>query len=116
MDLATFVKKRRKSVHLTQEEFAEIDNNGTRREEVIEPLTNYFLTRLQKEYNDSNTLIGGIFTASNRNLTDTNITDIHNAAYTGGVDFKHQWNNRTWFAAGNLVMSKVLGSKEAIYK
>ena len=100
---------------ITQEEFAEIDNNGTRREEVIEPLTNYFLTRLQKEYNDSNTLIGGIFTASNRNLTDTNITDIHNAAYTGGVDFKHQWNNRTWFAAGNLVMSKVLGSKEAIY-
>ena len=100
---------------ITQEEFAEIDNNGTRREEVIEPLTNYFLTRLQKEYNNSNTLIGGIFTAANKNLTDTNITDIHNAAYTGGVDFKHQWNNRTWYAAGNLVMSKVLGSKEAIY-
>ena len=100
---------------ITQEEFAEIDNNGTRRDEVIEPLTNYFLTRLQKEYNNSNTLIGGIFTAANKNLTDTNITDIHNAAYTGGVDFKHQWNNRTWYAAGNLVMSKVLGSKEAIY-
>ncbi|WP_347173468.1 DUF5916 domain-containing protein [Polaribacter uvawellassae] len=100
---------------VTQEEFAEIDTNGTRRQEVIEPLTNYFLTRLQKEYNNSNTLIGGIFTASNRNLTDTNITDIHNAAYTGGVDFKHQWNERTWYAAGNLVMSKVLGSKQAIY-
>jgi len=101
---------------VTQEEFAEIDNNGTRRQEVIEPLTNYFLTRLQKEYNNSNTLIGGIFTASNKNLSNTNITDIHNAAYTGGIDFRQQWNNRTWYAEGNLVMSKVLGSKESIYK
>jgi hypothetical protein len=100
---------------VTQEEFAEIDNNGVRRQEVIEPLTNYFLTRLQKEYNKSNTLIGGIFTASNKNLENTNITDIHNAAYTGGFDFRHQWNNRTWYAEGNIVMSKVLGSKEAIY-
>ncbi len=100
---------------VTQEEFAEIDNNGTRRKEIIEPLTNFFLTRLQKEYNNSNTLIGGIFTATNRNLTDTNITNIHNAAYTGGVDFRHQWNNRTWYVEGDIVVSKVLGSAESIY-
>ena len=99
---------------VTQEEFAEIDNNGTRREEVIEPLTNFFLTRLQKEYNNSNTLIGGIFTATNRNLAGTKINSIHNAAYTGGVDFKHQWSNRTWYVEGDVVVSKVLGSKEAI--
>ncbi|MDG1040751.1 MAG: DUF5916 domain-containing protein [Polaribacter sp.] len=100
---------------ITQEEFAEIDTRGKRRKEVIEPLTNFFLTRLQKEYNHSNTLIGGIFTATNRNLTDTNITDMHNAAYSGGIDFKHQWKNRTWYVEGNMVVSKVLGNKEAIY-
>ena len=100
---------------VTQEEFAEIDNNGSRRKQVVEPLTNFFLTRLQKEYNNSNTLIGGMFTATNRNLTDTGISGMHNAAYTGGIDFKHQWNNRSWYVEGNMVMSKVLGSKEAIY-
>ena len=100
---------------VTQEEFAEIDNSGSRRKEVVEPLTNFFLTRLQKEYNNSNTLIGGIFTATNRNLTDTGISGMHNAAYAGGLDFKHQWNNRSWYVEGNVVMSKVLGSKEAIY-
>jgi hypothetical protein len=100
---------------VTQKEFAEIDNNGTRREEVIEPLTNFFLTRLQKEYNNSNTLIGGMFTATNRNLTDTNINSLHNAAYSGGVDVRHQWNNRSWYVEGNVILSKVLGSKEAIY-
>lgn len=100
---------------VTQEEFAEIDNNGTRRKEVVEPFTNYFLTRLQKEYNNSNTLIGGIFSATNRNLNNTNITSIHNAAYTGGIDVKHQWNNRTWYAEGDFIMSKVLGSKQSIF-
>ena len=100
---------------VTQEEFAEIDNNGSRRKQVVEPLTNFFLTRLQKEYNNSNTLIGGMFTATNRNLTDTGISGMHNAAYAGGLDFKHQWNNRSWYVEGNVVMSKVLGSKEAIY-
>lgn len=100
---------------VTQEEVAVIDFNGNRRKEIVEPLTNFFLTRLQKEYNNSNTLIGGIFTATNRNLADTNITDIHNAAYTGGVDFRHQWNNRTWYVEGDIVVSKVLGSAESIY-
>lgn len=100
---------------VTQEEIALIDNNGTRRKEVVEPLTNFFLTRLQKEYNNSNTLIGGMFTATNRNLTDTNINSLHNSAYSGGVDVKHQWNNRSWYVEGNVVLSKVLGSKESIY-
>ena len=100
---------------VTQEEFAEIDNNGTRRKEVIEPLTNFFLTRLQKEYNNSNTIFGGIITATNRNLDGTNINNLHNSAYSAGVDFMHQWNNRTWYVASNLVMGKVLGSEEAIY-
>ncbi len=100
---------------VTQEEYAEIDANGIRREEVVEPLTNYFLTRLQKEYNNSNTIVGGIITATNRNLTDTNITSLHDAAYAGGIDFRHQWNNRSWYVEGNVVASKVLGSKESIY-
>ena len=44
---------------VTEEETAEIDKNGIRRFEVVEPLTNFFLTRLQKEFNESNTFIGG---------------------------------------------------------
>jgi hypothetical protein len=99
---------------VTQEEVAVIDYNGVRREEVVEPLTNFFLTRLQKEYNNSNTLVGGILTATSRNLTDTNINSLHNAAYTGGLDVRHQWNNRSWYVEGNIVVSKVLGSAEAI--
>lgn len=99
---------------VTQEEFAEIDNNGTRREVSIEPLTNYFLARVQKEFNNSNTFIGGIVTATNRNFEEGDFTTLHKAAYSGGIDFKHQWKKRQWYYGGNLAMSKVIGSKEAI--
>lgn len=99
---------------VTEEETAEIDKNGIRRFEVVEPLTNFFLTRLQKEFNESNTFIGGIFSATNRNLNNTQIDYLHTSAFTGGLDFKHQWNNRDWYVGGNVVLSKVSGSKTAI--
>ena len=98
---------------ITANEYATIDNNGNRREELVEPLTNYFLGRLQKDFNERNTFVGGIFTATNRNLTD-NLQFLHKSAYTGGLDFKHQWSDRAWYVGGNVVFSRVEGSKEAI--
>jgi hypothetical protein len=98
---------------VTAKEYAEIDNNGTRREEVVEPLTNYFLGRLQKDFNNHNTFIGGIFTVTNRDLPD-NLEFLHKSAFTGGLDFKHQWKNRVWYIGGDIVFSHVKGSTEAI--
>ncbi len=99
---------------LTQKEFAEFDNNGERRKEVIEPQTNYLLTRIQKDFNNNNSFIGGIITATNRNLEGNNISLLNTSAYTGGIDFKHQWKNRKYYVGGNIVASKIIGSKEAI--
>jgi len=98
---------------VTSKEYAEIDNNGERREELVEPFTNYFVGRLQKDFNNHNTFIGGIFTATNRNLTD-NLSFLHKSAYSGGLDFKHQWKDRVWYVGGNVVVSHVEGSAEAI--
>lgn len=98
---------------MTGREFAEIDNNGTRRKELVEPLTNYFVGRLQKDFNERNTFIGGIFTATNRRLED-NLNFLHRAAYTGGLDFTHNWKDRTYYLQGNIVASHIEGSKEAI--
>lgn len=98
---------------MTAREFAEIDNSGDRRKEAVEPFTNYFVGRLQKDFNNQNSFIGGIFTATNRNLPD-NLQGLHKSAYTGGLDFKHQWKNRAWYVGGNIVFSHVNGSQEAI--
>ncbi|MBC9797464.1 DUF5916 domain-containing protein [Sinomicrobium weinanense] len=99
---------------VTSREYAKISNNGERREQLIEPLTNYFVGRLQKDFNERNSFIGGIFTATNRGDLPDNLDFLHQSAYSGGLDFKHQWKNRTWYTAGNLIMSAVSGSKEAI--
>ncbi|MBA6157259.1 hydrolase [Tenacibaculum sp. S7007] len=97
---------------LTSNEYAEIDANGTRREELVEPLTNYFVARAQKDFNDRKSYVGGIFTATNRNLQGLN--SLRKAAYTGGMDFRHEWDDRNYFVQGDFVASHVTGSKESI--
>ncbi|MEW7277655.1 DUF5916 domain-containing protein [Aquimarina sp. 2201CG1-2-11] len=124
---------------VTSREIAKIeDENGNKREAVVEPMTNYFVSRIQKDFNERNSFIGGIFTATNRNLDDTlnidyenentnetselsslrenNLNVLRKAAYTGGLDFRHNWNDRNYFVEGNIVVSHVEGSKEAIEK
>ncbi len=99
---------------VTSNEFAEIKQvDGDTREEIVEPLTNYFVARAQKDFNERNSFIGGIFTATNRNL-DGNFSELHKAAYTGGVDFRHTWKERDFYVEGNGILSHVSGSEEAI--
>ena len=132
---------------VTSKEMAEIANFGApeeRRKAIIEPLTNYLVARVQKDFNDRNTFVGGIFTATNRNLGDqlsftydsdteeytnaegetvnpfllgrkeNNLNTLRDAAYTGGLDFRHQWKDRKFNIEGNVVFSHVRGSEEAI--
>ena len=99
---------------LTANEYATIrQTDGTEREEIVEPMTNYFVARAQKDFNERNSFIGGIFTATNR-FSDGNFTELHKAAYTAGIDFQHNWKNREYYLDGNIIFSNVTGSAEAI--
>ena len=98
---------------ITKRERAEIDLNGNRRDEVVEPLTSYFVGRLQKDIKEGQTVLGGIVTAVNREDGLNSI--LHSKAYTGGLDFLHLWKSRTWYYRGNFVLSHVAGTPEAIY-
>jgi hypothetical protein len=97
---------------ITEREMATIDNHGDRREELVEPLTNYFVGRLQQDIKGGRSYIGGIFTGVQREkgLDES----LHRSAYSGGMDFLHQWNRRTWYVRGNVVFSHVNGTKQAI--
>jgi len=81
---------------------------------VIEPMTNYWLSRIQKDYNDGQTSIGGIFTAVNRKLDDTGIDYLHNAAYTGGLDIDHEFLDRQYSFLGAFAYSYVQGDTTAL--
>lgn len=99
---------------VTNVENALIDNNGIRSKEMVEPLTNYFVGRLEKDYNKGETVIGGMVTAVNRNITDTLLNFLPESAYTAGIDFSHNWKDRTWYVSGNAEFSYLTGSKEAM--
>ena len=97
---------------ITQREFATIDKNGERHSQLVEPFTNYFVGRVQKDSKSGNTIIGGIITGVNR---EDGLHDILNrSAYSGGFDFLHYWNKRTWYIRGNIVFSHLAGTKESI--
>ncbi|MFT6065348.1 MAG: hypothetical protein ACJAQX_001218 [Polaribacter sp.] len=99
---------------VTANEYATIrQTDGSEREQIVEPMTNYFVARAQKDFNERNSFIGGIFTATNRHLNG-NFNELHKAAYTAGVDFQHNWNNREYYIEGNTIFSHVLGSAESI--
>jgi hypothetical protein len=92
---------------------SELGELGNEREELVEPLTNYFVGRVQKDFNDRNSYVGGIFTATNRNL-EPHLDFLHKQAYSGGVDFRHNWKDRKYYVEGRSIFSRVNGSTDAI--
>ncbi len=98
---------------VTSEEVADISDGTNERNVVVEPLTNYFVSRVQKDFNNNNTFVGGIFTGVNRNLSE-NVDFLHKSVYTGGLDITHQWKSRAYYLKGNLVFSTINGNQDAI--
>ncbi|MFH2107340.1 MAG: DUF5916 domain-containing protein [Chrysiogenia bacterium] len=99
---------------LTGKEQAAIDFSGERRLETVEPATNYFLFRAQKDFRQGDTIIGGMLTAVNRNLGEPNLDTLHKAAFSGGLDIFHSWKKKTYYFSLKTVFSNVSGSKESI--
>ncbi|HMV88174.1 MAG TPA: DUF5916 domain-containing protein [Cyclobacteriaceae bacterium] len=95
-------------------EKAEVDSLEVRHKETIEPLTNYFVARAQQDINKGNTLVGGMFTATNRKIDSKNLEWLHTEAYSGGLDVTHNWKDRTYYVSAKALMSYVKGSREAI--
>jgi hypothetical protein len=81
---------------VTAETFARIDRNDTERRETVEPLTNYSLARLQKDFNKGNTIIGAAATNVARRLDGTLIDEMHHTATTGGLDITQYFSDRNY--------------------
>ena len=99
---------------VTAEENAEIRGIGEGRTQTVEPLTNFFVGRLQKDFNEGNTYLGGMITSVNRSINDSHLDFLHKSAYTGGLDFVHKWDDKNWLIDAGAYFSQVNGSEEAI--
>ena len=82
---------------------------------VSEPLTNYFAGRLRREERGGLTSVGGFLGAVNRDDLEGALSNVlRKSAYTGGIDFNHQWAQRNWTLQGFIASSHVTGDEAAI--
>jgi len=99
---------------LTAIENAEISSAGLNRDVRVEPLTNYFIARVQQDYKEGNTVLGGIFTSTNRFINDSHLNFMNRNAFTGGIDLLHQWNDKEFYVDAKFVGSLISGNSDAI--
>ena len=83
------------------------------RTQVVEPLTNYFVGRVKKEFRNASTL-GGILTSTTRQLGDSVVSaQLRSHAEAGGIDWRHTWGGREYSWMGSALVSSVSGSPAA---
>jgi hypothetical protein len=92
-----------------------IDTLGVARQAAVEPLTNYFIGRLRRDYRHGNTVVGALATGVIRDLEDPALRDLlRSSAWTGGVDLNHYWAGRRWSIDAMLLGSRVEGAETVI--
>jgi hypothetical protein len=101
---------------VTAEESARYkDPDGLDMSTIAEPLTNYFVGRIRKDSRGGRSSVGGMLTATNRDLsTDVLQATLRESGYAGGIDFRHEWANRSWALRGSFVGSRVGGDPRSI--
>jgi hypothetical protein len=83
--------------------------------ETVEPQTNYLVARARQEMREGNTVLGGLLTAVNRDMSDAGTAAVlRRDAYFTGIDLQHSWLQRMWSFDAALGQSVVAGTPEAI--
>lgn len=101
---------------LTANEQALIDKGSDQREETVEPMSNYFAARVSQDINKGNTQIGAMLTSTHRPGMEEHLEYLHASAYSGGLDFKQYFSERSYELSANVYGSQVNGTTEALIK
>ncbi len=99
---------------VTEDEKADISRSGLRTRETVEPGANYWVGRAQKDFGQGRSSLGVLLTTTHRNIHDPALNVFNRAAYTGGVDFRHQWHNRQYCFDVRTAFSHIRGHRDAL--
>jgi len=80
----------------------------------IEPATNYFVGRAQRDFRQGASSIGTMVTSVGRNVDQWSKNFLRSSSYAGGLDFRHQFFDRNFEVSGYYAQSLVQGSASAI--
>jgi hypothetical protein len=92
-----------------------LDGSNEDQEQEIEPLANYFIGRLRKDFRGGATRIGAISTLVNRDLqNDDEVARLRSHAVAYGGDIDHHWSNREYSFNLQTVLTNIGGDTAAI--
>lgn len=92
-----------------------LDGSSTNETQEIEPLTNYFIGRLRKDFRGGATRIGTIGTLVNRSLdNEDEVQRLRRRAGAIGFDVDHHWSNRAYALNIQTALTGIEGDSAAI--
>ena len=102
---------------VTGEERARLDGDpGVPSTVPVEPMTNYTVARVTRDFNEGRTVLGGIGTAMHRRLQGVaTFANLRSAAYAGGFDLRHRFGQGGQYRMSTYVLGTLVqGSADAI--
>jgi hypothetical protein len=91
------------------------NEEGTEKEIVVSPLSNYLASRIKRDFSEGNTVVGGVFSLVNRFSSDS-VSELllPSSAISGGLDLLHYWKNKNYYMEAKAIASQMSGSADAI--
>jgi hypothetical protein len=81
----------------------------------VEPLANYFIGRVRKDFRGGSTRIGAISTLVNRSLSNSDeVARLRSRAGAIGFDIDHHWSNRAYVFNFQTALTNIAGDTAAI--
>ncbi|NNM06983.1 MAG: hypothetical protein HKO65_17950, partial [Gemmatimonadetes bacterium] len=101
----------------SEEGQAYFSEDGHYEDFLVEPRSQFGVVKLQQDFNGGASQMGGIITGMNRNLpSDGSFDYLSSEAFSTGVRFQHQWNDRDWALNGFFAGSHVRGDPAAMIR
>lgn len=91
-----------------------IDSLGRRLTEPVEPLTNYSVARLLRDFRQGRSGLGVMATATHRRIRDEGLEFLPDAAYAAGANGWHRFGGSRYQLQGWLLGTQLQGSERAI--
>ena len=88
--------------------------SGSDMNQIVEPLTNYFVGRVKKDMMRGNLVIGGIATSVLRDMDDTFAPRLTRHAEFIGTDVRYTWKERNYSLTGNFAITNIEGDPAVI--
>ena len=87
-----------------------IDPEGRARENPVEPLTNYGIVRVVRDFRDGESALGAVLSTTLRRIDQPSLDFLPSAALAVGLDGRHRFGGGGYEARGHVVGSNVRGT------